>query len=185
MSKSSLRKDRETTVTTNLSIAFNETTVIGGSVTETGSRIYVVPRKGEAILKRVHWTYRIEADPLDGSYVFALLDHGPDDSTVDIQEVDLVRNSLVSAYQTWRILTNVGLVQTAKSIDVDLGDQVLSRRTNLQSDDDFSIVPAYFSGNTATVGQSGAIDIKERLFQAIFRDDLDEWSDYTFEESAS
>jgi len=170
-------------VTTKLSIGFTEATAVSGGNVITGTSIYIVPRKAEAELTHLLWTIRIESDPADGVITYAILDHGPERASVDMTQVSLVQSSIVSAFQAWRNLTSVGVIQTAETIDVDL-TETMSRRSNLQSDDEYSIVPAYRTGNAYTAGQSGVLHLTERLFQQIWRDDSG-WNDYTFEESAS
>jgi len=186
MSKSSLRKNQERTVTTNLSIGWSDSTGIAAGVVETGGSIYVVPRKAQVSLQRMLWTYQLDQDPAgDFVVIFGIYDHEPDDPTVDISTIALVQTSLLSANMRFQLLTAVGVLITSNTIEVDMKQMVLSRRSNLQSDAEFSIVPIYRSGSTVNVGSSGIMWVKETLFQEIFRDDLDEWAGYTFEESAS
>lgn len=185
MSKSSLRKDQRKSVTTNLSIGWVDDIIIVATIVETGRAIYVIPRKGEASFQRMLWTYQINADPSDVAVNFAILRHGPFDATVDLSQLGLAVASLLFATQAWRSLTAVGVLNTSNTIEVDMKEMVISRGDNLQGDNEFTIVPAYRSNSNFAVGQSGILWVKETLFQDIFKDDLDEWAGYTFEESAS
>lgn len=185
MTKSSLRSDRTKTVTTNVIIGFNEATAIDGAIVETGAIIYIVPRKAEAMLQRVFWTYWVEATPPTGTIIYAIVNHEPNQVVVGWSFVELIQRAIVSAVQSWRSVTAIGILDTARTIEVDLKEITLSRRSNLQTDNDYSIVPGYRAGNALTVSMAGNLFVKETLFQDIFKDDFDEWNGYTFEESAS
>lgn len=185
MVKSDIRKTRTTTVKTNLSIGFIDFTALDSGTVETGAPIYTVPRKGEAKFKRMLWSFYLEQDPGNFAIVFAIIDHrGDDTGGLEASELGLVQRALFVARQQWRTVTNVGVLDTSKTIDVDMEDLVISRRSNLQSDNASSISPAYRSGTAISVGQLGVMTVEETLFQFVDRDDPDEWRGYTFEESA-
>lgn len=185
MTKSNLLKSREKTITTNLSIGFTDFTSLTAGNTESGAPIYTIPRQGAAMFKRMLWTFHLEQDPVDVAIVFAILDHAGDDASLETSEVGLVQRSLFNARQQWRVLTAVGVVDTAKTIDIDMEELNITRRSNLQSDNESSISPAYRANANVSVGMSGVMSIVEKLFQRIDRDDPTEWAGYTFEESAS
>lgn len=185
MPKSSLRKNQEKSVKTDISISFIDTVTTGSGIVETGIRLYVVPRKGEAMFQRILWTVELRQDPGDFDIIYAIWDHSELDGIVLIDARAMMEGSLVTLRQNWRSVTAVGVLQTSTTIEVDLKETVISRRSNLQDDDEFSIVPAYRSNSVIAVGQVGTLWVKETLFQVNFRDDLDEWAGYTFEESAS
>lgn len=185
MVKSDIRKSREKTVTTNLSIGWIDATGIAGGVVETGAAIYVVPRKAEASFQRMLWTYNLGQDPGNFEVVYGIIAHEADDAILDISLVALIQRMLISAVQNWRAITAAGVVNTAKTIEVDMKQMVISRRSDLQEESEYTIAPVYRSGSSITVGSSGILWVKETLFQSIFRDDPEEWRGYTFEESAS
>lgn len=185
MSKSSLRKDQEKSVTTNLSIGWTDAVTTSGAIVESGSALYIIPRKGEAQFQRMLWTYQLKQDPGNFEVVYAILRRAPVTADLGISEEQMVERALISAVQSWRAITAIGVVQVSNTMEVDMKKMVMSRRSNLQDDDEFAVVPAYRSGSTVAVGQSGILFVKETLFQEIFKDDLDEWNGYTFEESAS
>lgn len=184
MTQSLLRKNRTTTVKTNLSVAWFDATGIASNVAETGDLIYVVPRKAEAEFKSMLWTYSLESDPIDQSIVYTIINHGRNETLLLTNELQLVQRSLLTAQLTFRSLTAVGVIKTSETKQVNM-NLTLSRRTNLQSDNDFSIVAAYITTVTSNVSSSGVLFLEEKLFQDIFADDLDEWRGYTFEESAA
>jgi len=184
MVKSGTRKRMEKAVSTNRVIGWNDSTTLASGVVETGSLIYTIPRKGEARLTRLLWTYLLNQTPVAVQVNYAIIDHGPVDSTVDQTVTDMIIDSIIVAAQDWRVATSVGIVQTASTIEVDL-DQVISRRSNLQSDDEYSIVPVYRAGANVNVSQRGTLFVTETLFQQQVPDPQDEWAGYTFEESAS
>lgn len=184
MSKSNIRKTREKTVVTNKVINWSSTAIlnVGGNV-EIVDPFYIIPRKGEAFLDRLIWTIFLNEDPaLDVNLTYAILDHGRDTDPA-LTTVQLVNASIVNRFQAWHIVTAVGIVQTAETIEVEL-DQTISRRSNLQADNDYAITPAYAGSIAVDVGQRGTFFVKETLFQLILRDAPDEWIGYTFEESA-
>jgi len=185
MTKSSLRKDQEKTVTTNLVIGWNDNTTIASGVTETGAAIYQVPTKAESEFQRMLWTYQLNGDPGDNEVAYGIMKHFPGDGSVDLDLAGMARASLLFAKQSWRSLTAVGVVNVSTTKEVDMKKMLLSRRTNKQFVLQYSIVPVYFSNTAQTLGQGGTLWVKETLFQDIFKDDLDEWAGYTFEESAS
>jgi len=185
MSKSNILKTREKTVKTNLSIGFIDFTALDSGTVETGAPIYTVPRKGEAKFTQMLWSVYIEQDPGNFAVIYAIIDHGGDDGQLEGSELSLVQRALFVTRQQWRTVTNVGVLDTVKTTDVDMKDLVITRRSNLQSDNESSISPAYRSGTAISVGQTGVMSVEETLFQLILRDDPAEWSGYTFEESAS
>lgn len=186
MSKSSLRKDTTKTVRTNLVISFDDTiTLTVAQRPQTGNAIYVVPRKGEASFQRVLWTVVTNQNPTASFFVtFGIMNHQAN-QVLAINRLAFIQKCMVTQRQNWENLTSVGVVDTAKTIDVDMDELILSRSSNLQTDDDFEISPAYVSEGTNNFAQTGTMWIKEVLTQEIFRDDLDEWAGYTFEESAA
>jgi len=185
MSKSSIRKTRTKSVVTNISISWFDATGIASNVAETGDLIYVIPRQGEAVLKSMLWTVQLEQDPSDVTIVFTLINHGRNETLLLTNELALVQRSIAVQQLAFRSITAVGVLRTSVTKEVNLRDMVLSRRSNLQSDDEFSIVAAYISTVTVNVSSSGTLFLEETKFQMILRDDLDEWQGYTFEESAS
>lgn len=187
MPKSSLRKNQEKQVTTNLVIGFDDTLTVASAAAETGGPIYIVPRKAEAMFQRCLWTVALDQNPDESILILYAILQAPSLTTLTLSQLAFAQTSLMVIRQSWENLTSVGVVDTATSKEVDMKELVLSRLSNLQSDDDFSIVTAYrqVSGGDISVAQTGTLWIKETLFQKNFKDDLDEWAGYTYEESAS
>ena len=186
MVKSDIRKTRTKTIITNLSIGFIDFTALNSGTVETGAPIYTVPRKGEAKFRQMLWSVYIEQDPGNFAIIYAIIDHRGDDSGgLETSELGLVQRALFVTRQQWRTVTNVGVLNTVTTVDVDMKDLVITRRSNLQSDVQSAISPAYRSGSTISVGQTGVMSVEETLFQFIIRDDSSEWAGYTFEESAA
>lgn len=185
MVKSSLKKNRTKTVVTNLVIGFDDTiTLTVNNRPQTGNAIYVVPRKGEASFRRILWNVVTNQNPTSSFFVtYAIMNHEAN-ATLAINRLAFIQKSMVTARQNWENLTSVGVVDTAKTIDVDMDELVLSRMSNLQTDDEYEISPAYLCETTASFAQTGTMWIRETLTQEFFRDDTDEWIGYTYEESA-
>lgn len=186
MVKSSLKKNRTKTVTTNLVISWGDTittTVINRP--QTGNPIYVVPRKGEASFKRMLWNVSLNQNPtVSISVKYAIMNHQAN-TVLAINDAGFTAKALMILRQNWENLTSVGVVDVTKSKEVDMDTLVLSRPSNLQSDDEYEISPAYQSDTAAGFNQDGTLWLTETLTQEFFRDDTDEWIGYTFEESAS
>lgn len=184
MVKSDIRKTRSKSVVTNINVSFFDATGLQASVAESGDRIYVIPRKGQVILKSLFWTQFLETDPADHSITYTILRHERNDTNMGLSELELVQRAIVVAHMAFRSVTAVGVILTSDTQDVNLHDVEIARRTNLQSDDDYSIVPAFFSTVTTNIAVSGTLFVEETRFQDILRDDPTEWAGYTFEESA-
>ncbi len=170
---------------TNLVIGWGDTitlTVINRP--QTGNPIYIVPRKGEASFKRMLWNVSLNQNPTASISVRYAIMNQQANIVLDINAAAFTDRALMIARQNWENLTSVGVVDTTKTIDIDMDTLVLSRASNLQSDDQFEISPAYVSDTVAAFNQDGTLWVTETLTQEIFRDDLDEWAGYTFEESA-
>lgn len=184
MSKSSLRKNATKTVVTNLVIGWDDVQTLGAGVSETGIAIYIVPRKGEASFQRMLWTVNLSQNPSASITVrYAIMNKNPQ-ATFAGGNLSFAQQALMIVKQSWENLTSVGVVDTAQTNEVDMKEMVLSRQSNLQGDDEFAIVPAYHADTGIVAAQTGTLWVKETLTQENFRDDLDDWAGYTFEESA-
>jgi len=187
MSKSSLRKNQTKTVVTNITVGFDDAISVADTIAETGQAIYIVPRKGEAMFQRILWTVIFNQNPTGSAFVLYGIMQAPRFTDLGLTQPAFAQTALMVTRQNFESLTLVGVLDTAKTEEVNMKELTLSRSSNLQSDADYSIVTGYrqVSGGTLSLAQTGTLWVKETLFQAIFRDDLDEWAGYTFEESAS
>lgn len=186
MVKSSLRKNASRTVVTNLVIGFDDAiSLTVQNRAQSGGAIYTVPRKGEASFQRILWNVVTNQNPTTSFFVhFAIMRVEAADILLSLNRITFSQKAMLVARQNWENLTSVGVVDTSKTIDVDMDELVIKRDSNLQSDGDFQISTAYLSEDTVSVAQSGTMWIKETLTQKMVRDDTDEWIGYTFEESA-
>lgn len=184
MVKSSIRKSRETTVITNKVIGFTAGEALLAGIVETGTAIYFVPVDAEVDLNRIEWAVFITQDPIDTTVHYAIILLENDDPSGSIPFSEMMNKAYIATSQHWRNITAVGVVNTTDHLIVDLENTTISRRRNLQDENDYTIVPAWRTGNDISAGQSGTLFLTEKLFQRIFRDATDEWTGYTFEESA-
>lgn len=185
MSKSNLQKNATKTIVTNLTIGWEDATVLAANTSETGFPIYVVPRKAEVMFQRMLWTVILGQNPtLSVTMRYAIYNRQPNVTFGDNNR-SFAQNALMLVTQSWENLTSVGVVNTAQTQEVNMKELTLSRASNLQDDDEYTIAPAYRADQNVTGGQTGTLYLKESLFQENFRDSADEWSGYTYEESAS
>lgn len=186
MVKSDLRKNRQTTVKTDRRIGWTDNVTTAQNVSESGGSIYIVPRKATAKFGKCHWYGTITDDISgDGSYNWHIYPTGPVDATVDTAAAELIQGSLDAMTARWQTITAVGIVNQSIESDVDI-DVLISRASNLQGDDEYTIVVVYRSSSSAvnSLASQGYMEVEETLFQDIFADRSDEWAGYTFEESA-
>jgi len=184
MTKSNLRKTQTRTITTNKTVGW-EDDLSASTTIESGGTIYVVPRKGEAHLTHVQMFAHQNEDPgSDRTNIYVLLPHGPENTSLNISTEQLIQRAFAVVNEAIRVVTAVGILLVGKELIDDL-DVVISRQSNIQDDDDFSIVPVYRSSGATNLRTVGILYITEKLNQMIFNDGADGWEGYTYEESAS